>query len=264
MAKNSESYGLTSAEVVRLQIRYRQGDIDALETVIRKNNRLVQKVARKFVKETGFLSYEDLFSEGIIGIIDAFTRFDSSKGAKFSTYAMIHIQKRVFAAFRDFNGMVRVPRYKYDRLKKKRELEMELLKSSSLEANQLREDREKEEERIQNVMFPLSLDYCLVGDDSDLSEHLARQEPDALAISFSRERRVILSELLCCLDERELFVIKKRFGWDNNGIQMGLNDIGQLLDISKARVGQIMKTALKKLRRKVERLKFHDLFVGPA
>lgn len=54
---------------------------------------LVKKIAAKYAKSG--VPFDDLVQEGLIGLIEAQQRFDSSKNTSFSTYARFWIKKRV-------------------------------------------------------------------------------------------------------------------------------------------------------------------------
>ncbi len=53
----------------------------------------VHSVARKYAKYCN--SYDDLVQEGLLGVLEAQTRYDPSKGTQFSSYALFWIRKRI-------------------------------------------------------------------------------------------------------------------------------------------------------------------------
>ncbi len=63
----------------------RAGDDAARETIIRHNLRLVAHIAKKYYALPG--DQDDLISIGTIGLIKAVSTFDSTRRARFSTYA---------------------------------------------------------------------------------------------------------------------------------------------------------------------------------
>ena len=77
------------------------------ERFITENIGLVHSCASKF-RNRG-IEYEDLYSAGCIGLIKACDRFDSSKGFKFSTYAVPVILGEIKCLFRS-GGAVKVSR----------------------------------------------------------------------------------------------------------------------------------------------------------
>src|SRR5919198_1192331 len=76
---------LSRADEVALAQRIEGGDLDARETMIESNLRLVRAIARTF-RGSGVPS-ADLVQEGTIGLVYAVEHFDHRRGVKFSTYA---------------------------------------------------------------------------------------------------------------------------------------------------------------------------------
>ncbi|WP_313798824.1 sigma-70 family RNA polymerase sigma factor [Cytobacillus sp.] len=76
-----------------------------LEQIVKENEKLVHYVARRFLKYANNLriEYDDLVSEGMIGLIKAVRNFDPSYGVKFSTYAVPMIKGNIQRLLRDIN-----------------------------------------------------------------------------------------------------------------------------------------------------------------
>lgn len=53
---------------------------------------LVRLISGRMKKYLGFVEYDDLFSAGVLGLIDAIDKFDSGKNVKFETYAHYRIR----------------------------------------------------------------------------------------------------------------------------------------------------------------------------
>lgn len=83
-----------------------------LEKVVEDNIGLVHLCAKRFSISRGAvrdLEYDDLFQAGCVGLIKAVENFDSSRGLKFSTYAVPVILGEIRRLFRD-GGAVRISR----------------------------------------------------------------------------------------------------------------------------------------------------------
>ncbi|WP_053983823.1 sigma-70 family RNA polymerase sigma factor [Niameybacter massiliensis] len=81
-----------------LVLRYQQGELNILEDIIRQNENIVCKLASKFyIGKTNSIDIDDLIQEGYIGLMDACNRydFDNPKKAKFMTYAIYWIYKKM-------------------------------------------------------------------------------------------------------------------------------------------------------------------------
>ena len=87
---------LSNEEQVDLVTKYRNGEgkekYEAAEKLILTNQRFIISYANKYgVRDT----YQDLVSEGNIGLMEAMDKFDPSKGYKFLSYASFWINKRI-------------------------------------------------------------------------------------------------------------------------------------------------------------------------
>ena len=76
---------LTPKEEAAAFAALRAGDPAARETIIQHNLRLVAHIAKKYYALPG--DQDDLISIGTIGLIKAVSTFDSTRRARFSTYA---------------------------------------------------------------------------------------------------------------------------------------------------------------------------------
>lgn len=77
------------------------------QVVVSENIGLVHACAKKF-KSRG-IEYDDLFQAGCVGLIKAADAFDTSRGVKFSTYAVPVILGEIKRLFRD-GGAIKVGR----------------------------------------------------------------------------------------------------------------------------------------------------------
>lgn len=88
-----------SAEEEQLYLqRYAQGDLEARNTLIEHNLRLVAHIMKKYYAQTS--DQEDLISIGTIGLIKGISTFDGSKGARLATYAARCVENEILMYFR--------------------------------------------------------------------------------------------------------------------------------------------------------------------
>jgi len=71
------------------------GDIHALNLLVRSNEKLVISMARKIKSSNNEVELDDLIQEGFIGMMDAVRKFDSDRGANFATFASYSIRNRI-------------------------------------------------------------------------------------------------------------------------------------------------------------------------
>ncbi|HCS52948.1 sigma-70 family RNA polymerase sigma factor [Rubinisphaera sp.] len=68
--------------------------ISIRDLIIRSNLRLVISITRKFV--TPLMSFDDLFSDGVMALMQAVEKFDIGRGYRFSTYAYYSISRSMY------------------------------------------------------------------------------------------------------------------------------------------------------------------------
>lgn len=82
---------------------FKEGNMDARDTLINHNIRLVVMIVQKYFGDTKY-ELEELLSIGIIGLIKAVDTFDIDKNKKISTYASRCIKNEILMYFRKENG----------------------------------------------------------------------------------------------------------------------------------------------------------------
>ena len=89
---------LSAREEIETFAALRTGDRSAREKIIRHNLRLVAHVAKKYYAQPG--DQEDLISIGTIGLMKAVDTFDTTRKARFATYASRCIENELRMHFR--------------------------------------------------------------------------------------------------------------------------------------------------------------------
>src|SRR5436189_6154134 len=163
---------LTPQQEVELAGKIRKGNAAARERMINANLRLVVTIARDYANFG--LPLLDLISEGNIGLTKAVERFDPSKGAKLSTYAMWWIKQSIKRALANQSKMIRLPVHLVDKIAKVRRVSLQM--SDELGREPTNEELGEElgiasekVERLRSIAIrPASLD-APIGDD-DMTE----------------------------------------------------------------------------------------------
>ncbi len=233
--------------------KYKAGDEAAKEEFITRNLRLVVSIAKHY--QGRGLSLEDLIGYGNLGLLKAVEKFDPDRGLKFSTYAITWIRQSVTRGIYDTADEIRIPVYlnsdiaKYNRTE--RVLTTELMREPTEEeiASKMGITQDKVERIKSAKVKPVSLN-TLIGEDEDLEMGALIPDPsvdvenDAL-LSSLRDSVAYLKDH-SHLSKREKKVIYYRFGFDR-GIIYTLEYIGKKYNITRERVRQIERKALRKL-----------------
>ncbi len=249
----AESTPLSREREVELADKIKNGDMRARDEMIRANLRFVVDVAKKY--QNRGLSLSDLISAGNLGLITAADRFDGTKGYKFISYAVWWIRQSILQTLAEHVRTVRLPLNKVSLLKDiskaSRKLGQDRATEPAIEeiAAELEVPAEEVLETILSARAVCSLDESFTDDDErSLLNTLpddATEAPDADILREST--RVQLESALSTLEERELRIIRLYFGLDGNEA-LTLEEIGDMMNLTRERIRQLKERALGKLR----------------
>ncbi len=241
---------LSRQEEYEISLRAMKGDEEARNMLVRANLRFVVTIAKKY--QSHGLSLMDLINEGNLGLIRAAERFNPSKGYHFISYAVWWIRQSIKYAIQQKSQLIRLPVNKMVFLKR---LEDETIENYELEkfSNTLTEKQIKKSEALNHLITiskdPLSLDAPLVdSEDFSLVDGIfdENHQPAYKNLEFEQLKKEILISLEQ-LTERERKIIMLRFGLDGGPVY-SLQKIGKMIGLSKERIRQIEKKALRKIR----------------
>lgn len=252
---------LSREEEVELALRIREGDEAARQEFINSNLRLVINVAKSYVNSSN-MSMEDLVAEGNLGLIVAVNRFNPDYGYRFSTCAVPWIKQAIVKGITDKSKTVRIPAHIYSQIMKlgKAISELENDGFSNPTDQEIAKKMGISEAKVNELKAwkrqPISIDTTLGDENENTIEDMVADDnavsPEDNAIVEDIKIRV--REAIKKLPERTQKILKMRNGiWEEGDPiewkkEHTLEDIGNILGITRERVRQIEKKAQNDLK----------------
>lgn len=248
------SHSLLNAQrEVELAKAIEAGDSAARNELIESNLRLVISIARNF--QGRGLPLPDLVQEGNRGLLRAVEKFDYNRGFRFSTYATWWIRQAIMRALAEQGRTIRLPVHVEEHLsainKAERLLEQQIGRPPT--AAELAAAMGQTVSHIEDLLAiartPVSLETP-VGEDgestlADLVQNEVIDEPER--VGDRTALRDALETVVEQLPQRQGFVLRMRYGLAD-GREHTLDEIGSKLGVTRERVRQIERDALRALR----------------
>jgi len=241
--------------------KIKKGDEKAKERIINSYLKLVVNIAKVFHKNVPHVSLLDLISEGNIGLMKAIEKYDYKKGIKFSTYAAWWIKQRIRRTLNAGYNIVKIPSHIDELLRcffKALNINKHVSYEDKIEAaKSVGIEIDKIEQCIEKGKTSISYNYS-DNNTSCLEEILEdRKFKDPLSVYERRELFENLLKWLDILTEKEKKVIILRYGLEGKA-PMTLEQIGNILNLTRERIRQIEENAINKLR--FHLIKFKHVF----
>ncbi len=233
---------------------------DVKEQVVKKYIPLVKYIAsRVIVGKSKYIDYEDLVSYGMLGLMDAISKYDSSKGMKFSTYASIRIKGSMIDEIRKNSPISKGAMDKLNRYNETVEnLQKKLMREPTVEeiASDLKINIEDvfQIENYINYISIVSLEDIIFSEDDDMPLITMIQDeksPSPESILEDKEEIEYLAKAIESLNDKDKLVLSLYY---YEGLT--LKEIGKVLEVSESRVCQLHSRAIVHLRNAMKKLKY--------
>ena len=218
--KELKNRNSTQKQTVELITEARQGDEKSKRKVIENYLLYVVKIAREYMNKG--VPYEDLISEGNLGLLKAIDKYDINNGSTFGSYSKFWIKQSIIRNCMHNKRIVRLP-----------ENISELLRT----------DRWKGSQEYKEFSLDISQEdgYSLVDKlhDEENIKFITKEEEKILCNKVQR--------ILSFLNKRESEIIHLYYGIGTEA-PMGIQEIAVKFNLTTAMVNKIIRDSMKKLR----------------
>jgi RNA polymerase primary sigma factor len=248
--EHAEDMSVSERAELIVQIEQAQ---EAREHLGRANTRLVVSIAKRYMGQG--LPFPDLIQEGNVGLMRAVDKYDYSRGNRFSTYATWWIRQAITRALAQKTRTIRIPLHMTERIRQMyrtaQVLEQALGRRPTPE--EIAEEMKLPADSVRGMMDASQHAIALerpVGDDGDsefgdfIEDQDTPEPPEAAAHHLLQET---IEEVLSELTPRQAHILRLRFGL-GGGEQHTLEEIANKFGLSRERIRQLEKEALRRLR----------------
>jgi RNA polymerase sigma factor for flagellar operon FliA len=235
--------------------RVQKGDTEAREKIILKYLHLVKYVINRIVSghtlSGEFLSYDDLYSCGVLGLMEAVDGFDLSREVKFTTYAVPRVRGSIIDELRALDWIPRSLRARVNQLQRAyAELENHLLRPAT--DQEICKKLEMAPEDLDNLLLNasriavLSLDeeVRIAGETEVTRQDMTEGEStDPREEIQFEEVTQIIKGAINNLPEKERLVLLLYYV-----NELTFKEIGEVLEVTESRVCQLHSKAVARLR----------------
>ena len=257
---------LKSTKAVAVEEKAEKAPERSLSSVHAEQERMIKEFApvvraiahRLAYRLPAHLDADDLISAGVIGLMDAITKYDPGRETKFKTYAEFRIRGAMLDEIRSMDW---IPRSVHERISLLQRTQHNLMKELG---------RPPTDQEVANVLnlAPEELDEFLSRargavmisiDDLGLQEADGHKivnmlvdttHPDPLSTVIADNVRSLLGKAIGELPEKERLVVTLYYYEE-----LTMKEIGQILKVTESRVCQIHTKAVLRLKGRLEELK---------
>ncbi len=247
---------LTREEEHELAVKAKMGDMAATNKLIRSNLKFVVKISSHY--QNRGLALSELISEGNMGLIKAIEKFDPYKEIKLISYAVWWIKQRILFALAEKTSLIRVPLGRTNTANKVKAIQERIFNRTGehLSDDGLIEQTTLTKRDLMNMktnsVDTISFDevsYSSKNDTVYLKDFIEDQDTlDPKTLYYKDRMHTKIEESINTLPSRDAYIVRSYFGLDG---EKGRNfaQIAEELGLSRERVRQIQKQALKQIKK---------------
>ena len=212
-----------------------------LDELVLANRGLIHKLVQKFPIKNASCSYDDLFQEGIAGLIHGIQKFEVERGYRLSTYCYRWIQAYISRYFQNQGKTIRIPVHLATR-------EMTAKKQVEALTEELGHTPSTSE------ITDAGIDTFSHSDCISLNQMIAENEElDALqgedhteVNDYVMECEMLLEKLRADVSDRDFNIFCYRYGLLNVA-EHTLDEISQYHGITRSRIHQVSNDCFRKM-----------------
>lgn len=259
---------LTHEHEIWLGTRIQAGEHDAdraIADMVNANVRLVYSIARKYAVRGR--DYDDLCSEGMLGLLNAAKRYDPSCGTRFTTYATYWVTRRINRSLID-TVSIRIPQDKHSHImhildSRRRFYQARgVLPTAADLIIQMRADIDRYPKSLQVRVGRMTTEIideylaCASIQQISLSDYVTESITHGDLISTGEDitdgadkiaLRQALDDVIALLTPRDQLLMRLRFGLEDDGKEHTLAEIAERTGVSRERVRQIINVSLQRI-----------------
>jgi RNA polymerase primary sigma factor len=253
---------LTPDEEYRVAVLAKEGDEEAMNTLVESNLRFVISVAKQYVNQN--VSLDELICQGNIGLIHAARTFDPTKGFKFISYAVWHIRKEILYYFNTNYRQIRLPQNIITNLSQIKLADQAIMQKEGRPgtADELREALEENGKDFSEDQIKRFLEaeaHVTPLEASDIEESNSpidwiSSESDAGELVKATDQQIMLKMAMSQLHEIERQVILRRHGLHGKEPE-AFSTISEYYDRSSEWARQVYTKAVRRLKKKLMRVR---------
>jgi len=231
-----------------------KGQLDR-NALIRQYQPLVHKLAHHMMaKLPANVQVDDLIQVGLIGLSEALSRFESTQGVQFETFATQRIRGAMLDELRDNDWVSRGTRKNQKQIEESmRRLEQQLGRTPmeseiAADLGMSLSDYQSLLGKVRGTQLVYLEDIHRSGDDEDsfLDRNMGDAEADPINLLRNERIRQALVAAIKNLPEREQYIMSMYYEQD-----MNLKEIAVVLDVTESRVCQLHSQSIARLRAKM-------------